>query len=161
MTQQFPDLGPGGALPEHRRRQGMPEQRRTLLRRLDACAHEGARHERAHGKRVGQADPRSLLTHEAPSAGACGSSLRHGGGDRLANLDGEGPLGPMATVATHGDAPSVPSNVLELQRDAFASTQPQPRQQQEERVIPAADGRLPVTLREDPCTVVRRQGPRA
>ena len=127
MTQQFPDLGQGGALLAHRRRQGMPEQRRPLLRRLDSCAPEGARHERANGHRVGKADQRSLLTHEDPSAGACGSSVLHGGSDRLANLDGEGHLGPMATCATHGDTPSVPINVLEWQRDDCASTQPQPR----------------------------------
>ena len=127
MTQQFPDLGQGGALLEHRRRQGMPEQMRPLIRRLDSCAHEGARHERTNGNRVGKADQRSLLTNKDPSAGACGSSLLHVGGDRLANLDGEGHLGPMATFATHGDTPSVPINVLELQRDDFASTQTQPR----------------------------------
>ena len=147
-------------MPEPRRRQGMPEQRRPLRRRLDSCAHEGARHERAPGKRVGTAEPRRLLTHEDPSAGACGASVLHGGGARLANLAGAGLLGPMATCATHGDAPSVPSNVLEVQRDACASTQPPPRPPQEERVLPAADGRLPVTLRADPCHGVRRQGPR-
>jgi hypothetical protein len=56
MAQQFPDLGQGGALPEHRSGQGMPEQMRALVRGIDSCTHEGTRHERANGNRVGKAD---------------------------------------------------------------------------------------------------------
>jgi len=66
----------------------------------------------------------------------------------------------MATFATHGDAPSFPIKGCKLQSDNFASAQTQPSQQQEHRVIPTADHRLPVTLRADPFDVIRRKGPR-
>jgi hypothetical protein len=72
MASPCPDLGQGSSLREHRRGQGMPEQMRALVRRIDSCAHEGTRHERTHGARVGKADQRCLLTNASPSAGAIG-----------------------------------------------------------------------------------------
>jgi len=72
------------------------------------------------------------------------------GGEGLSHVDRQGQESGLATLAANGYQALLPIDVLQVQSDHLAGPEPQPGKQQQNRVVPSADGRLSITTIQHP-----------
>ena len=79
------------------------------------------------------------------------------GHDRLADIDRQRQLVIAAALAAHEQQPAAPVDVIEPDRGDLAGAQPQPRQQQQDRVVAPADQPAPIATGQQPLDRRRLQ----
>ena len=141
VAQHLADLRQRRALPEHLGRRGVPQP----VRPDSAAARPG---------RTPRARPTPTVHRFMPSRGAVTrkNSARHSHRGRRRRYDtsasptstGNGNTILPAALAAHQQQPAPPVDVIEPQPSDLAGTQPQPRQQQQDRVVTPADQRAPI-----------------
>jgi hypothetical protein len=153
VAQHLSDLRQRRAGAQHLGRQRVPEPVRTAARQPGPVA--SPTHDLANRFRR-QLPVRPPHRHEHRPRRATGTALGHPLGKRLPGRDRQWePLDTAALTADRNLA-GPPVNVVQLQAGGLGAAQPEPGQQRQDRVIAAADGRVPITTGQQPLDLGRR-----
>jgi hypothetical protein len=90
------------------------------------------------------------MANEHPTNRTAGAVSAQIGGNGFSHIDWQGHEDGLATLAANGYQAFLPIDVLQVQPDNFAGSKSKPGKQQQNRVVPSADGRLPTTTIEYP-----------
>ena len=72
------------------------------------------------------------------------------GGKRLAYIVSQWQLGRLPAFSANGDLARAPIDIVQVQTDNFAGAYAEPGEQQQDRIVPSANGRLSVTALQNP-----------
>ena len=90
------------------------------------------------------------MANEHPTNRTAGAVPAQIGGNGFSHIDWQGHEDRLTTLAPNGYLALLPIDVLQVQSDNLAGPESKPGKQQQDRVVPSADGRLPITTIEYP-----------
>src|SRR5436853_6703609 len=126
----------------------------TLCRGLDTGALEGTPNDRSNTT-LAKAAYRSFVAQKHATISAARASVVQVSGDCRANIRRKRKNSLPIAFSSNAHLSDVPVNVIELEKSHFAGTQPQPCEQQDDRVVAAADRSMPIDARQQLTDLVR------
>ena len=133
---------------------------RPFARRVQPRPFQGAPYQGTDGHCTGEALHRSPGAHEQRAAWACGTAMHQVIDQRLAHLPGQGQPIAGRPLAVDADLGPPPVQILQAQGGDLSSTQAQPGQQQQDRIITPAHCRGAITMDQHLLDLLRWERPR-
>src|SRR4051794_12464339 len=118
---------------------------RPRVRRLYAGFFQSPHHKGANRQGVLQSNQGCAMANKHPANGTAGPVMAQIGGNGFSHVDWQGHEDGFAALAPNGYLALLPIDVLQVQSDNLAGPESKPGKQQQDRVVPSADGRLSIT----------------
>ena len=130
------------------------------VRRLYTGMFQRAHDERGNGGCVPKADERSPVAQEHSASDRLRAVVTQIGGKGRAHVGGQRQLGRFPALSAKGNLPRAPIDIVSVQPNDFAGAHAEPGEQQQDHMVPPADGRRSIATRQNTFHRGSRQKPR-